>query len=1470
MIWNFTTKVPKLLRLRAWLFALPLSILVNSSILAQNPCQPITRSVTNAKSTNSNVFDDIGVVMTNFLNDQSQAGWLFENGATFTENGDGTATLKGSIKQFGDYAAPRRFKVNVILRGQTFRTPEGSPYNKTDVSTNSWYYYPTFEGELTGLDALEGGKVTISRYAKAAQIGIGANQIPDETLDQKANGSAFWFTWNIISQPKSITTRNDDDDDTPTNANTLIFNTFDENKNIADMAFLVSGTPSVPCGECLAKAGKVKTGQLNYTLDQNGVLDVHFEQAAPNIVPDGYKVLYLLTKLENQFLQAYSEKPSFHICDTGTFCIHVLVYDPKTVDTSKFVIYNTRGIDLATWFKERGGAICGSYDFDGTCVNVTRCVAKAGTVKLENTTVLLEKDNGALISGKPTTDSKVPNGYKVLYVLTKGSNLSITQVSETPQFRVSDTGDYRVHTLVYDPATLSLNSIVLNQTKASEVLPLLFENGGAICASLNAQGTKVIVKPAPNPCINDIVPPVFIFCPPNKKIELDGAMCIPVSWDEPKATDNCCTPTLVYMSTPEGLKNGDPFHPGVSTITYTAKDCAGNITLCQFEIVIIIKNPCDTDKVVPVFTNCPKNVTVEIGADDDDGDDDDDDSEDCKIVRWETPSVIDNCTKPSLSSSYNSGYCFPIGTTTVLYEAVDALGNKAYCKFDVTVKENPCAKDKIKPVFSKCPTDIQVETEAECARVSWTAPTATDNCSTPSVSSNYKPQDCFKIGATEVIYIATDAKGNKDTCRFTVIVTKKPTNNDVNPKDCPDILSVRKVTSTRLDCGKGTPYAMWLCNEYYTAGDDLTFTEFANKTATLVGSVWKDGRSYRVNVVFSGRTEIAPTESPKIEHCVTAEYTKNWYYYTTTNGTVETPRGTVRISRRGPAFQIGDFGGLHENKFGASGWFNTSGDCVGDFNINLGENLAVRGVRKASNTRDYCGVGKGAPYAMFYRGEHYTANNDFHFTEYANGTARLAGSVARSGRNYRVDVTFSGRTAQAPTGSPKLELCAERDKADTKNWYYYTQMTGTLETPKDGTVKISRRGPAFQIGKYGNLQENTFGGSAWFWGNGTIEGDFNINLGNVIDCKEKETVNSLTPSVCHTVKHKVLREYWLNHRDWSFPTKLPQTEATGSDWLDQLCFIPDRLNWKDNYASRVRGYIIAPKTGNYVFNITGDDHTELYISTDEKPERKDRIAFIKGWTNPTEDCKYESQHSREIHLKKGKKYYFELITKEGHGGDHFTVRWKMPHRRDFSVIGGCYMTSFCVPKKEAEVSQAVVRADLLELEAFAEGSRTQLEWISTTGDLNDYFVVQKLDDLGNFTDLARVNAKFDDEIGHFSALDSKPTEGENIYRIKSVQKDGKEVFSTEKTIAFGNLKSIRTFPNPAEEYVEVDLKPYEKLPVTIYILNEFGQTRGVHHIEQASAAPHHLDLTNLESGRYVLRIVTKGKRDVVARITVAK
>src|SRR5690606_28986248 len=122
---------------------------------------------------------------------------------------------------------------------------------------------------------------------------------------------------------------------------------------------------------------------------------------------------------------------------------------------------------------------------------------------------------------------------------------------------------------------------------------------------------------------------------------------------------------------------------------------------------------------------------------------------------------------------------FSIGTTTVTYTATDGAGNTATCSFDVTVVDTEV------PVIANCPTDITLSTDASScdAVVTWTAPTASDNCSV-SLSSSHNSGAVFPIGTTTVTYTATDGAGNTATCSFnvTVVDTEAPTVN-VCPND---------------------------------------------------------------------------------------------------------------------------------------------------------------------------------------------------------------------------------------------------------------------------------------------------------------------------------------------------------------------------------------------------------------------------------------------------------------------------------------------------------------------------------------------------------------------------------------------------------------------------------------------------------------------------------------------------------------
>jgi len=81
--------------------------------------------------------------------------------------------------------------------------------------------------------------------------------------------------------------------------------------------------------------------------------------------------------------------------------------------------------------------------------------------------------------------------------------------------------------------------------------------------------------------------------------------------------------------------------------------------------------------------------------------------------------------------------------------------------------------DVTDPDISDCPANITVSNDpGMCnAVVTWSVPTATDNCDLISFTPDYASGSTFQKGTTTVTYTATDASGNTATCSFTVTVT---------------------------------------------------------------------------------------------------------------------------------------------------------------------------------------------------------------------------------------------------------------------------------------------------------------------------------------------------------------------------------------------------------------------------------------------------------------------------------------------------------------------------------------------------------------------------------------------------------------------------------------------------------------------------------------------------------------------------
>ena len=165
--------------------------------------------------------------------------------------------------------------------------------------------------------------------------------------------------------------------------------------------------------------------------------------------------------------------------------------------------------------------------------------------------------------------------------------------------------------------------------------------------------------------LNDDIEDPTIIPPANVTTNTDMGQCSStnVSLGQPTASDNCGVASI---------ENDAPavFPSGMTHVVWTATDYAGNSASCTQTVTVV-------DAEYPGIV-CPSNITVDAGQ--------------CLAgvtnidLGW--PVVSDNCT---ISAVYPSGIpsVFSVGTTSVVWHAIDAAGNHSTCEQQVSVLPSP-------------------------------------------------------------------------------------------------------------------------------------------------------------------------------------------------------------------------------------------------------------------------------------------------------------------------------------------------------------------------------------------------------------------------------------------------------------------------------------------------------------------------------------------------------------------------------------------------------------------------------------------------------------------------------------------------------------------------------------------------------------------------------------------------------------
>ena len=178
----------------------------------------------------------------------------------------------------------------------------------------------------------------------------------------------------------------------------------------------------------------------------------------------------------------------------------------------------------------------------------------------------------------------------------------------------------------------------------------------------------------------------------------------------------------------------------------------------------------------------------------------------------------------------------------------------------------------------------------------------------------------------------------------------------------------------------------------------------------------------------------------------------------------------------------------------------------------------------------------------------------------------------------------------------------------------------------------------------------------------------------------------------------ITREWWTGiHGD------IIAHAASLADWpasphgRDSLTSFSAPREWGDYYIQHIRGYVVPPIDGNYIFWIDSDDEGELWLSANDSPLLVQRIAHDPWTASPvreiTENGVIRSvKQSAAIALKAEQRYYIEVRQKEGAGEDFVMVGWQLPNGEMERPIPGSHLSPIRGDEPPAAIPRPILAA----------------------------------------------------------------------------------------------------------------------------------------------------------------------------------
>ncbi len=148
-----------------------------------------------------------------------------------------------------------------------------------------------------------------------------------------------------------------------------------------------------------------------------------------------------------------------------------------------------------------------------------------------------------------------------------------------------------------------------------------------------------------------------------------------------------------------------------------------------------------------------------------------------------------------------------------------------------------------------------------------------------------------------------------------------------------------------------------------------------------------------------------------------------------------------------------------------------------------------------------------------------------------------------------------------------------------------------------------------------------------------------------------EHLHGATSAIFSVAGSGLIREQWNGKTDFSLPPARTEILSTALETPVQLA---------TNFSARIRGWLVAPQTGEYKFSVANTAESELWLSTDTSPTNAAKIVTVNNSTPYRKWPHINESDSAAIKLAAGAKYYFEIHQWQPAGSTQLRVRWQLP------------------------------------------------------------------------------------------------------------------------------------------------------------------------------------------------------------------